>query len=1143
MKYFFLLIFISFSSVLISQEIICSVNSLGSEPSFERRSWGQSFSTPCSGEVNRILFNSNSSLNENFTFSLYDGEDCESTLLYSQSLNGITGDNIITFQNSITLNQNNTYFFQVVSDNSTLWSIHYSNQNNVSGILRCTSNNGIEDCGRTFPSFDMNFSVELIGTPPISQEVVSSGRVSVTFNQLANGVSISSITDNGLELLNNEATDWFTLNLFNVTTEVNEEITSCCDWNSIELNNNGGDIELIFSNPTNANLPNSLTATVTVVTNNDKSTWDMSVTGLGTNYSLMNVDFPKINIKAEGNDTFLYPLYSGKLVSNPANGIDYYGGGKGVYPRGWSTTMQFMAYYNNNYGIYFGFHDPGASLKQFQARDFNGGVEVSCKNPAPNETVAGNDWQLPGTFEFDLFNGDWYDASLMYKKWTSSSADYWPTYSTARNIRQHTVGDIGLWLTTYVSEAAIQDEEGYIQTAANFYDFPVGIHLYEWNDFGMDHNYPTYFPETEGFDSLVQNIQTNNENHIIMPYINGRMWDVGTGTGNDPDDAALAAYFHNNGEDDAVKYNDVYVHDDSSEGNDFAIMCPTQSGWQNIIRDVSDEITRTDRLGAKAVYLDMVAASPQKRCTDPNHGHPLGGGTIWRDGYKEMLSNIHNTIPEDDFLTVEGGCDYLVDEVDAFMVQGWTTSNQVPAWGAVYTGQVQMFGTKTDGDEYGSQSFYSKLAQGFSFGVQTGRQYIWLSYFNATIPENTMASNYVRNLGRMRYKLRDFMSYGEMKRPIEITGTIPNMSYQVLDWGGAQNVVDVVEPAIQKSVWKSGDSVVIVFVNAEMPNTPNGEGTDINFSFDFVGRDYGLLGDLTIQEITPTNDGDINPIENNFTQNVTLSSLQQVAYIITSTPSECVTTTNVYTFEYDGKTYEVIKDPKTWEDAANCALEREGELVRINDEAEQTAIWNELNNNAEIDLSTTIASNGGGASYVWLGGNDIDTEGVWIWDGVNNGTGDQFWEGGVEGNVVGGLYTNWGNEPDNAQEQDCLGMALTQWPINSGSHGTAGQWNDLKADNLLCFIIEHSTILSVDEFDKTDVVIYPNPVDNMLKISSLNKVKSVTIINSLGQIIKNIKTTNQPEEVQIDFSGINSGVYLVKVNFKNGKTITKKVIK
>ena len=87
------------------------------------------------------------------------------------------------------------------------------------------------------------------------------------------------------------------------------------------------------------------------------------------------------------------------------------------------------------------------------------------------------------------------------------------------------------------------------------------------------------------------------------------------------------------------------------------------------------------------------------------------------------------------------------------------------------------------------------------------------------------------------------------------------------------------------------------------------------------------------------------------------------------------------------------------------------------------------------------ASDGGGVSYVWLGGNDASSEGTWVW--VN---GDAF------------SYTNWGRaEPDNYLNQDGLAMGLENWPAGrsgSSAFGLAGEWNDIDRGNELTFIVE-----------------------------------------------------------------------------------------
>ncbi|SNR14255.1 DUF5018 domain-containing protein [Tenacibaculum jejuense] len=172
--------------------------------------------------------------------------------------------------------------------------------------------------------------------------------------------------------------------------------------------------------------------------------------------------------------------------------------------------------------------------------------------------------------------------------------------------------------------------------------------------------------------------------------------------------------------------------------------------------------------------------------------------------------------------------------------------------------------------------------------------------------------------------------------------------------------------------------------------------------------------------------------------------------------------TNISSFTHNGKTYEIVQEAKSWKDAAAFAVTRGGFLAEINDQQEQDAIFQALNN-ANITPNNTVAPDGGGGSYVWLGGNDIGTGGNWVWNGNNQGTGTPFWSGATTGNVVNNSYVNWGrptngapnpngpfNEPDNFNgAQDALGLSLNGWPL-----GFAGQWNDVDETNRLFFVIE-----------------------------------------------------------------------------------------
>lgn len=174
-----------------------------------------------------------------------------------------------------------------------------------------------------------------------------------------------------------------------------------------------------------------------------------------------------------------------------------------------------------------------------------------------------------------------------------------------------------------------------------------------------------------------------------------------------------------------------------------------------------------------------------------------------------------------------------------------------------------------------------------------------------------------------------------------------------------------------------------------------------------------------------------------------------------SVNAQCASNSNIYTFTFAGKSYELVKEQKNWSDAAACAVERGGYLVKIDSLAEQTAIYDAI-------VASGVANNykplsdAGGTSYVWIGATDKVTEGTWLWDGDNNGVGINFWNGqGANGSnngvIVGNSYVNWGgkqtgtiNEPDNYSDQDAAAIGLTGWPYGQNYLGKTGEWNDIK---------------------------------------------------------------------------------------------------
>jgi len=89
-------------------------------------------------------------------------------------------------------------------------------------------------------------------------------------------------------------------------------------------------------------------------------------------------------------------------------------------------------------------------------------------------------------------------------------------------------------------------------------------------------------------------------------------------------------------------------------------------------------------------------------------------------------------------------------------------------------------------------------------------------------------------------------------------------------------------------------------------------------------------------------------------------------------------------------------------------------------------------------------------------------------------------------------------------------------------------------------VISVQTTLGTADFDLKNVVVYPNPVKDILNIRLEQNITAVSLYNVLGQEIQ--KKFYDSKEITIDVSSLLSGTYFVKVISNNGvKTL--KVVK
>ena len=254
-----------------------------------------------------------------------------------------------------------------------------------------------------------------------------------------------------------------------------------------------------------------------------------------------------------------------------------------------------------------------------------------------------------------------------------------------------------------------------------------------------------------------------------------------------------------------------------------------------------------------------------------------------------------------------------------------------------------------------------------------------------------------------------------------------------------------------------------------------------------------------------------------------------------------------YSFTYDGKNYEIVKDKKSWADAATYAVSRGGYLVHIDDSLEQIAVYDAIVNGAAIADNYTTVMDGGGIAYIWIGATDKTDEGKWVWDGKNEGLTYTFWTGqGAAGNddgmAVNNAFVNWGgkvkgtiNEPDDyGAGQDGAALALKGWPAGTTLLGSPGEWNDIALTNELYFIIEDVTPSAINENDgDAEINIFPNPAHDFISISSNLEIERIQVFAADGSLV--YYENNLDMSSNFDIRELDAGVYYIVFETKDSR--------
>jgi hypothetical protein len=646
---------------------------------------------------------------------------------------------------------------------------------------------------------------------PASQPTqVAAGDLQLTLSSAVNGIRIESLLDtrSGQELLATNPLPLFSLTLRQLGTGSERRPTADAGWGQCTIQQHGPNLELGWSRPLDVALTGlSVTATSSADSKASAIRWGLCVDNTTTNWSLWHVVFPQVALADLGsNATVLYPQGPGELQ----RGVwDRRFNFHGNYPGGW-CSMQFMVAYRegrNPTGLYVAMHDPWGSVKDMtiESDPATHVLRLGYDHPAPNVGLAGNGWALEGEAVWQVLRGDWFDAAMIYKRWAQREAKWWPRL--ARDGRADTprwMRELNAWAMT----GGKPDEcVPAVKQFREFLGVPVGFHWYNWHQIPFDNDYPHYFPAKDGFTQGVAELEAAGV--FVMPYINGRLWDSHDRGAEDFEfsKVALAAVTK---QEDGSPYLETYGSKETNgEPVRLGVMCPATPLWQNTVSNIVLRLLRECR--TSAVYIDQVAAAPPKLCLDRTHGHPLGGGHWWNEGYWRMLEAIRRAKPPGTALTTECNGEPFIRWFDGYLTWHWQNDGQVPAFPAVYGGAIQMFGRAYRGGGTKDLALRMKAGQQLVFGEQLG----WIEPGVVKEKEN---AEFFRQMVRVRAEFSRYFSAGEMARPPKLLGPIPKVRAD-WQWSGEWWVTT---DAVLTGAWQlpKEKRMVLLFVNVSDESVP-----------------------------------------------------------------------------------------------------------------------------------------------------------------------------------------------------------------------------------------------------------------------------------------------------------------------------------
>lgn len=529
-------------------------------------------------------------------------------------------------------------------------------------------------------------------------------------------------------------------------------------------------------------------ATVRIDDDSPTSRWSIAIEK-PAELGLRRICFPRaFGLRRQSDERLAVPAWMGQQAADPRGllrGPD--GRGRRLswdYPG--RLSMQCLAYYRSGgCGLYAACDDTAAMRKTFALWGTTGGeVNFEVVHYPFLQTDQPARYAVPYHVSLGAFRGDWITAAERYRAWATGQR--WAEESRLRrDLVPDWVLQTGLWVWNRGRSPGVLPPAAALEKRLGL---PVGVLWHWWHGCPYDIGFPEYLPPREGTEAFRRAVARAHDDGLrMLAYMNQRAWGMSTRSWKEEG----AERFAVKGEDGKVRP-EIY---NIFTGKAIASMCLATSFWRSKYAGLAEEAFK--ELGVDGIYMDQ--ACSQLPCYDPNHGHPLGGGTSWIDGFRTLSEDIRSRLhgnPDHRIALAGEGCGeawlpYL-DLMLALQVSKERYSSPddpwevIPFFQAVYHPYAVTFGsysslTMPPYDELWPAEFAPKepmalLDRKYSrqFYLEQARTFVWgqqptvANFLPGLLEQRSEEIDYVVRLARVRSRGAKYLLHGEFLRPPEL---------------------------------------------------------------------------------------------------------------------------------------------------------------------------------------------------------------------------------------------------------------------------------------------------------------------------------------------------------------------------------------